>query len=152
VELDSGSRMLNVLRLFGEAEQRATIPGEIEPITATIRNGIVKYQKFAVHLDKYTLNYSGEIDLVNRTVNLRTEVPLQALGQSIRELEPYADKISVPLVTRGTFGDLKTQIDPKFDVGKAALEAGFRGSLQQLLEGNDPGSLRDLLEGIRKQK
>ena len=151
VELDSGSKTLSVLRLFGEDKQRATIPGEIAPITATIRNGVVKYQKFAVNIDKYTLNYSGEINLVKSTVDLRTEVPLRALGHAVKELEPYADKIAVPLVTRGTFGNLKTQIDPDFDVGKAALDAGFRGSLQQLFEGGE-GPLGDLLKDLRNKK
>jgi hypothetical protein len=150
VELDSGSKTLSVLRFFGEDKERATIPGEIAPITATIRNGVVKYQKFAVNIDKYTLNYSGEINLVKSTVDLRTEVPLRALGHAVKELEPYADKIAVPLVTRGTFGNLKTQIDPDFDVGKAALDAGFRGSLQQLFEGGE-GPLGDLLEDLRNK-
>lgn len=151
VELDSGSDTLQLLSLFGEAQARRTIPGEIEPISAKIRNGVLTYDKFAVHIDKYTLRYSGEIDLAKQTVNLRTEIPLEGLGQAIQELEPFAGKITVPIVTRGKFGNLKTQIDPEFDIGKAALEAGFKGSLDQLLRGKG-GLLGDLLNELGKKK
>jgi len=132
-------------------KDRSTIPGEIDPIKATIRKGIVKYEKFSVHIDKYHLNYFGEINLVKQTVNLTTEIPLEALAQGVDELSGYADKINVPLVTRGKFGALKTQIDPNFDLGKAALDAGFRGGLENLLRDKGDGKgnlLGDLLEGL----
>lgn len=134
VELDSGSTTLKVLAFF-QQKGRETIPGSIEPISAKIRNGIVKYDKFSVRIDKYTLNYSGQIDLVKKEVDLRTEIPLKALGDAFKELEGYADNITVPLVTRGAFGKVKTTIDPKFDLGKAALDAGFKGTLENILNG-----------------
>ena len=108
VEFDSGSTTLKLLALFNKDKDRSTIPGEIDPIKATIRKGIVKYEKFSVHIDKYHLNYFGEINLVKQTVNLTTEIPLEALAQGVDELSGYADKINVPLVTRGKFGALKT--------------------------------------------
>ena len=74
-------------------------------------------------------------------MSLRTKVPLAALAQTFEELEGYADKITVPLVTKGKFGKLKTEIDPDFDVGKAALEAGFKGALDDAVKG-------DFLKGI----
>ena len=146
VEIDSGSTTLFLLKIFGQDQRKQTISGEIEPIIAKIRKGIVTYDRFAVHIDKYTLVYSGQIDLVHRTVNLRTEVPLRALGQSIQELEGFADQIVVPLVTRGKFGELKTSIDPDFDIGKAALDAGFKGGLEQLLK--DKGGIGGLLDKL----
>jgi hypothetical protein len=133
VELDSGSTTLKLLSFFNQ-KNRDVIPGEIEPIVAKIRNGILTYDTFAVRIDKYTLVYSGSINLVNRTVDLRTEVPLQALGNTFRELQGYTDKLSIPLVTRGPIDNPKTEIDPGFDVGKAALDAGIRGSLGELLK------------------
>lgn len=150
VALDSGSTTLFLLRLFGQADKRATIPGEFEPIVARIRKGIVTYDRFAVRIDKYTMVYSGQINLVNQTMNLRTEVPLAALGQSIRELEPYADKIIVPIVTRGKFGEQKTTIDPDFDIGKEAIKAGFGGTLENLLR--DRGGLGGLLDQLNRHR
>ncbi len=144
VEFDAGSTTLQIFSLFGRGDS-AVVPGEIEPIRAQIRNGIVTYDKFSVHVGNYTLNYSGQVDLVKRTVDVRTEIPLSALKNDIKELRDYADTIVVPLVTRGTFGNLKTSIDPDFDLGKAALEAGFKGTLGELFKGAD-GLFKDLFD------
>lgn len=141
VEFDSGSTTLKILSFFGQ-QDRSVFPGEIEPIRAQIRNGVVTYDKFSVHIDKYTLNYSGQIDLVKQEVNIRTEIPLKALNQDIPQLRQYAESIVVPLVTRGKFGALKTSIDPDFDLAKAALEAGVKGGLGDLIKG-DAGNLLD---------
>ncbi len=156
VELDSGSLGLALLAA-AHASNAATLPGEIEPIRARIRKGILTYDRFAVHLDKYTFVYSGQVDLVAGTVDLRTEVPLAGLAQSVKELRGYADQIVVPLVTRGRFGALRTEIDPDFDLVGAALQAGFRGGLGELLkdatkDANVP--IDDIFDGIfgRKKK
>ncbi len=150
VELDSGSVTLALLTLFNSTNAR-TIPGRIDPIVARIRSGIVTYERFTVKIDQYTLVYSGRIDLNMRTVDLRTEIPLQALAMSIKELRGYADRVIVPLVTRGEFGKLKTEIDPDFDLAKAALESGFRGLLNDALK--DTGlPLGDLLDEILKKQ
>ncbi|MHC4414137.1 MAG: AsmA family protein [Planctomycetota bacterium] len=148
VELDSGSVTLALLTLFN-ATNAATIPGEIEPIVARIRNGVVTYDRFAVKIDKYTLVYSGRVDLNTRTVDLRTEIPLEALAMSVEELEGYADKIVVPLVTRGPFGKVKTDLDPEFDLAGAALDAGFRGALEDAAKETGV-PIGDILDGILK--
>lgn len=150
VALDSGSAALGLLML-ANATNAATIPAEIEPIVATIRKGIVRYERFAVRLDKYTLLYSGHVDLNTQTVNLRTDVPLEALALSIRELRGYTDNVIVPIVTRGRFGNLKTDIDPDFDLAGMAFEAGLRGLLKNAAK--DTGlPINDIFDGIFKKK
>jgi hypothetical protein len=149
VEFDAGSTTLQIFNLIGAAD-KAVIPGEIEPIRAQIRNGIVTYDKFSVHIDQYTLNYSGQVDLVKQIVDVRTEIPLSALKHDIKELRGFADSIVVPLVTRGTFGNLKTSIDPDFDIGKAALDAGFQGTLGELLKGSE-GLFKELFDQPKKK-
>jgi len=134
VELDGGSTTLFLLKLFN-AGSGAKIPGSIEPIVANIVNGVLTYEKFAVNVDKYHMNYSGTIDLNTGQVNLRTELPLQALSATITELRGYTDNITVPIVTRGQFGNLKTQIDPSFDIAKEALKGGLKGALDDLFGG-----------------
>ena len=148
VAFDPGSVMLLMLRMAKRADDQP-IRGEIEPIVATIRNGIVQYERFVVHIDKYDLAYSGQVNLVNGTVNLRTEIPLEGLAHTFQELQGFADQIVVPLVTQGEFGSLTTQIDPNFDIARAAAEAGFRGTLRELLDGRDPGKL---LEDLLRQR
>ena len=136
VELDSGSVTLGLLTILN-ASNAKTIPGRIEPIVAKIRKGVVTYDRFQVIIDKYTLTYSGRIDLNTQTVDIRTEIPLDALAVTIKELQGYADKIVVPLVTRGKFGNLKTRIDPDFDMVGAIAKAGLTGLLNEKLGGKD---------------
>ncbi len=150
VALDSGSVALGLLTL-ANATNAATIPAEIEPIVATIRKGVVRYERFAVRLDKYTLLYSGHVDLNTRTVDLKTDIPLEALALSIRELRGYTDNVIVPIVTRGRFGNLKTDVDPDFDLAGMALEAGLRGLLKDAAK--DTGlPINDIFDGIFKKK
>jgi hypothetical protein len=132
VEFDSGSTTLDLLRRFDTPEE--TIPGLIEPIVAEIRKGVIEYERFAVHIGKYTLLYKGEVDLNTRTVDLHTELPLAALALTFEELEGYVDKIIVPLWTHGPLDDPKTEIHPDFDLVKEAAKAGFRGTLKNILK------------------
>lgn len=132
VEFDSGSMTLDLLRRFDTPEE--TIPGLIEPIISQIRKGVITYDRFAVHIGKYTLVYEGKVDLNTRTVDLRTELPLEALALTFEELEGYVDKIIVPLWTHGSFDDPKTEIHPDFDLLEAAAQAGFRGTLRNILK------------------
>ncbi len=136
VEIYSGSITLGLLTILN-ASNAKTIPGRIEPIIAKIRKGVVTYDRFQVIIDKYTLAYSGKIDLNTQTVDIRTEIPLDALAVTIEELQGYADKIVVPLVTRGKFGNLKTRIDPDFDMAGAIAKAGLTGLLKEKLGGKD---------------
>ena len=148
VEFDSGSVTLGLLTILN-ASNAKTIPGRIEPIIAKIRKGVVTYDRFEVIIDKYTMAYSGKIDLNTQTVDIRTEIPLDALAVTIKELRGYADQIVVPLVTRGKFGHLKTRIDPDFDMVGAIAKAGLSGLLKEKLGGKDL-PLGKLLDGIFK--
>ncbi len=150
VEFDSGSVTLGLLTILN-ASNAKTIPGRIEPIVAKIRKGVVTYDRFQVIIDKYTLTYSGKIDLNTQTVDIRTEIPLDALAVTINELQGYADKIVVPLVTRGKFGNLKTRIDPDFDLAGAIAEAGLSGLLNEKLGGKDL-PIGKLLDEIFKKR
>jgi hypothetical protein len=155
VELDAGSTALGLLSLFQGAGAKSTFPGSIEPIVARIRNGIVTYDRFAVHIDKYTLAYAGRVDLVAGTVDLRTEIPLEGLADSFREVSGYVEGIVVPIVTRGPYDDPKTEIDPDFDLAAVLVEAGARGAIDEALkeQGVDLGKvLDDFLKGTRKKK
>lgn len=133
VELDGGSTTLFLLKLFNS--KGTAIPGSIDPIVANIVNGVLTYEKFSMHIDKYRMDYTGMIDLNTGAVNLRTELPLEALASNINELRGYTDNLVVPIVTQGSFGNLKTQIDPKFDFTKAAIKSGLGGALGDLLGG-----------------
>ena len=152
VEIDSGSKSLALLQLFNAANAR-TIPGEVQPIKVRIRNGIVTYERFVVTLDKYTFAYSGSINLKTGSVNLRTEVPLEGLAGTFHELDGYADDLVVPLVTTGTFGNLRTEIEPEF-LAEAALTIGVRRGFRELEKetGVPIGDIFDSIFGKKKKK
>ena len=149
VEFDSGSEALALLTLANATDAR-TLPGEIEPIRATIRKGIVTYERFAVKIDKYTFIYTGTINLNTRYVDLRTEIPLDGLAGTFHELEGYTDNISVPILYRGTFGNVRAEVEPEF-LAEAAAELGIRFGIGEL-ERQTGVPIGDILEGLFGRK
>lgn len=132
VDFDAGSATLLLMKIANSSRGN-TFAGSVAPIHLTITDGVVTYERFEIAVDKYTLSYEGSIDLITREVNLRTALPLEGLAMSMRELRGYADRIIVPIITRGTFGAVKTEIDPDFNLAEAALKAGFEGVLEDTL-------------------
>jgi hypothetical protein len=137
VEFDSGSITLAMLRIFN-ASNTKTLPGRIEPIKAQIRDGIVSYEQFVVHVEQYTISFTGTMDLVNRTLDLHWEMPLDGLAVSITELKGKVEGISVPLWTHGTFDDYRTEFPPDFKLEEVLLKAGVRSIFDELLKNIEP--------------
>lgn len=146
IELESGSALLAGLDLFRQAAK--TVPGRIEPIRATIRSGVVTYERFAVVIGKYTLTFHGGVDLSTRAVDLRFDVPGTALTRTFHELEGYLDQMVIPFRTHGVIGDVKTEIAPDYNLAEDAARAGFRGAIEKELG----GAIGDLLSDLLKPK
>ena len=123
VELDSGAATLKLLPMFN-TQHVELIPAFFEPIYIEIRDGIAQYKKFNLTLvDKFSIPYSGSVNLVKRTLNLKTAIPLTGLGYSIKELRGLTDDIDVPILITGSIDKPKTQVDPSFDLGKILQNA-----------------------------
>ncbi|MCH7799333.1 MAG: hypothetical protein IID28_12940 [Planctomycetes bacterium] len=152
VEIDRGSTALILLTL-ANASNAKTISGEIEPIKVRIRKGVVTYERFAVKLDKFTMIYSGSIDLNTRYVNLTAEVPLDSLAGTFHELEGLTDDVSVPILYRGPFGNVKAEIEPEF-LAEAAATIGVRAGIDELEKktGLPIGDILDSIFGKKKKK
>ena len=152
VEFDSGSEALALLTLANATDAR-TLPGEIEPIRATIRKGIVTYERFAVKIDKYTFIYTGTINLNTRYVDLKTEIPLDGLAGTFHELEGYTENISVPIRYRGRFGNVRAEVEPEF-LAEAAAQLGLRYGIGELERqtGVPIGNILDGLFGKKKKR
>jgi hypothetical protein len=133
VEFDSGSVTLAILQLFN-ASNAKTIPGEFEPIKARIRKGIVTYERFAVKIDKYTLVFSGQINLNKQTIDLRWQMPLEGLALSIKELRGRVEGIVVPLWTHGPLDNPKTDLDPDYKIEEDLLDVGIKTIFDELLK------------------
>ena len=123
--------LLALLSVFDEAD-RPTVQAHLEPIHVKIADGRVTYDRFALRVDKFTMSYEGQIDLAKGTVDLRTELPLEGLASAFRELRGLGDDFTVPILTRGTFGNLRTELAPEFL--ERAAEAGFRGVIGDLIK------------------
>lgn len=146
VDIDPRTEVFSLLRMASGAEVQR-LDGFIDPISARVRDGVISYDQFNVTIDRLTIPYTGQINLVDRSINLRTVMPLgQLLVSGIREIPEEARMISVPLVTRGSFDDLRTDIDPQFDLSRALIEAGVRRGLDELIPRDRlPFDLRDLI-------
>ena len=132
---------------FSNRGPQSTLAGHISPIKVDIKGGVIRYEPFTMKIDKHVLEWEGRVDLVEETVNMRTNVPLAALAHEFKELDSIADKLVVPLLVHGPIDEPKYEIDPEFDFAGAALDAGFRGKLNRVLE--DEGiPLGDILGDI----
>ncbi len=152
VEFDSGSDAL-VLLTIANATNARTLPGEIEPIHAEIRKGLLTLTQFTVKIDKYTLIYTGTIDLNTRYVDLKTEIPLDGLAGTFHELEGHTGDISIPVLYRGPFGDVHHVVEPEY-LAEAALEVGIRVGLDELEKqiGVPIGDILDSFFGKKKKR
>ncbi len=146
VDIDPQTPLFSMLRM-ARGPNVGRLDGFIDPIYAQIRNGVINYDRFNITMDRLTIPYQGSINLVEGSVNLRTVLPLgELLVAGIREIPDEARMIDVPLVTRGSFADLDTTIDPQFDLSRALIEAGVRRGLDELIPRDRlPFDLRDLL-------
>ena len=111
------------------------------------------FRRNTLERDELLAEKAQAADRLEQQVKERTA----ELAQSVEELRGYADRIIVPIVTRGRFGALRTEIDPEFDLVGAAVEAGFRGGLDELLREATKDSkipIDDIFDGIfgRKKK
>ena len=149
VEFDSGSVMLLLLK-FADGSRTGTVSGRIEPIVATIRKGVITYDRFVVHIDKYALAFSGTVDLNTRMVNIETRIPLDALARTIQELEGLVEGETVRVYYRGRFGDVEPKLD-EGDLAEIVARAGLRGGLKEL--GKETGiPIGDILDELFKKK
>ena len=125
VKLDSGSITMKLLPMFNSTHTKS-IPATFDPIRMDISNGIITYKEFHLTLDtKYSIPYSGTINLVNRNLHLKSAVPLTGLGYSIKELRGLATDIDVPILITGTIDTPIAQVDPNFDLGKLLQSAAL---------------------------
>jgi hypothetical protein len=132
------SELLAPLKLFHDAlsageENQRTVRGSVEPITAQIRNGVLTYQQFIIDIGNNRLRYDGTIDLVNRTLDLRTEIPLVALGGLTQDLRVLPTGIKVPVRSHGPFDNIKTDVEADRLIGN--VPEALLGNLFRVFEG-----------------
>jgi hypothetical protein len=93
----------------GEVRERIA-RGNVPPIEASIRGGLVTYERFIIDIGGNRLSYSGSVDLAARTLDIQTEVPVPALGGALRRLHVIPTAIAVPVRSHGSFDSIKTDV------------------------------------------
>jgi len=160
VDFEAGSALFLAMLASEHAANVEIIPGSIDPIAVRIRNGVVTYDRFHIKVGDVSFGFNGRIDLNTREVALRWSVPAGRLSNQFGRVRELQDE-RIPLLTHGTFGDLKTEIDPEFDVIGALIRAGLRreglfDDLGDLFNGNkdetDKPNLEDLFDFLPKKK
>lgn len=148
VSLDIGKVNFRPLSPFASVLQlsqgrgTANLGGRVDPVSVTIRQGVVKYDRFLVHLDRVAFPFAGEINLDTRQVRLQSPLPLGEVVHAFGADLPAAVRaVEVPLITTGTIDNVKVTADfsDKQFLSRMA-EAGFRDRVGDLL----PKEIRDL--------
>ncbi len=146
VQLDRGSLLLAALALAKVDASQKTIPATFQPIVVKIRNGKLTYDRFTLTTADLEMAFQGEVDLVKRTLNLRTEAPLSQLAATIvpREIKAleYTGDPMIPLLFVGSID--KPQVKLADDAVKRILDNAAQKGIQK--------GLGELFEKLDKDK
>ncbi len=126
VTIDLGVARFTTNNLIGKivkglgGRSAGTLGRKIEPFVVNMDHGVVKYDRFSLPVGEFSLDTRGEVDLVKRTINVVTYVPLFALTDEAAGLfnTGLAGKIGildrttmVPITTKGSIDNPQTAPD-----------------------------------------
>jgi hypothetical protein len=128
---DLGEARFAASTLLGKLVKTIGQPGSgeigrrLQPFTVKIRAGVATYDRFSLPLGEFTLDTSGSVDLVNKSVDLVTYVPFGAvtdeiagvfntgLGSLLGSAIPTLEKATmVPIRITGPFKSTRIRPDP----------------------------------------
>lgn len=122
VRFQSGGTFRNILRALAQREQ-GSLGRRVAPFKATIRDGVMTYERYTLPLGEFSVDTLGTVDLVNRRLNVVTYIPLGALtdeaagmfntglGKLLGQL-PVLDRATMmPWRTKGSFDSPRTEPD-----------------------------------------
>jgi hypothetical protein len=99
--------------------EKGAIGRRIPPFVVNIDKGVARYEQFKLPFGEFNLETRGEIDLVDKKINLVTYAPFfalteEALGQirlGVGNLDIVDKNTMVPITTKGSLGNPKTELD-----------------------------------------
>lgn len=160
-KIDPGVVQFVVNSLFGDflsssgVKATGSLGNKIEPFVVRFTQGVANYDRFKLPIGTFTIETRGTVDMVQRQLDIITYVPLIGLSEkAVGSIDTgiagklgVLDKMTlVPIRTRGSFENQKTEID----VNLFVKETG-----DKLLK--DPGKLiekglDDALKGLFDKK
>jgi hypothetical protein len=162
-KLDPGEARFGTSGVFGELLNVAglktggVVGRRLEPITVSVRQGVATYPKWTLPLGEFNVQTEGTVDMVSRTVDVVTWIPLGALsdqaagrfntglGAILGGAAPQMELASMlPFRTRGSLDNPKTEPDLKL-FAETALKTI---KPEKIIE----KGIGELLKGLGKKK
>jgi len=122
----------------------------VPPINVQINQGIVHYDQLVLQADRFNITTGGNVDLVNRELDLLATVPLIGWSQVFGDMTgvggsdlPMLNRLEIPfhLVVTGSIDDPEIKPDPKGaqrvadDFFRAVIEDTVKGVFEGLFKG-----------------
>ncbi len=154
LDLDLGRAMyvlrepFNSLVAAVDNDVQGDIRQVLPPIQMTITDGVVRYAKMPVVVNRTRMLFTGRINLQTRNIRLDTEIPFEDLDQGLlrsfgglgdlRDILPAGTMF--PIVIKGTIKEPKLDIEAGLKklqegVGKGLLEGGLEEVFKDLRGG-----------------
>ena len=143
VTLDVRSPVFSILEGLLGAAQRY-VPAVIEPIRYTIRDGVLSYAPFEIHFRRGSVNVAGSIDCNTRQLDMVMQLPVDAIGVSVKELRDVSQLLGGEVLITGTVEQPVVQFVPVFRPEHLLRTPGFG----DLFDSLGDGAHQPLLEGI----
>lgn len=129
------------------------------PLEVRVEQGLASYTALPLTLDGKTIELAGTFSLVNGTLDMRTELPLQHLGGEVRGLlrsveEFVSPDLAVPVSLLGTLSRPRLRVPEAFveqlvrDAARRGLEDQIQRRVREELEDKLPPAAREGLRGI----
>ena len=141
VMIDARAEAFSILEAL-VSRAKAVIPAVIEPVRFTIEKGVMTYDHFVIRINDSRIALAGEVDLTTGRLDLVMDVPINALGISIKELHLATAAVTGEVRITGTSSNPVIQFKPNLDPTRL-LETPEIGGLIDRISGE-----HELLNGI----
>lgn len=110
VQFQTSNIIGQLLKASGNRAQ-GSLGRRVKPFEFVIANGVVAYDRIELPLGEFTLVTRGSVDLVNRTMDIVTYVPILAVADEVVKVTQFAPGLAmIPIRTKGRFGEAKSEI------------------------------------------
>ncbi len=122
VRFETSEKFASILKVLDQ-RQSGQLGRKVAPFTASIKEGVMTYDRYTLPLGEFSVETQGVVDLVNRQVDVVTFIPLGALtdeaagafntdlGKLMGKLPIIEQTSMLPFRTTGSFDDPKTKPD-----------------------------------------
>ncbi|MCC6660025.1 MAG: hypothetical protein IT437_03975 [Phycisphaerales bacterium] len=145
VRFETAGALAKVLKAGG-GKQGGIAGRRVDPLTIAMREGVLTYDRYRVPLGEFTLESRGTVDLVRRTVDVVTYVPLGALSEEIAGVFNNGRFLGGKVLESATMMPIRTRGPMDAPTTSPDVRLFFEEAGRSLLS---PEGLRELFGGDR---